>query len=72
MIQGKAFTAKTFLDKQILNRFFDLQVAREYGWTEEDILQKTSQSFYDDAVLLMQKEAFFRKKAADEQKKQKS
>jgi len=54
-----------------LNRFFDLKLAKEFGWSEAQI-QMTSQDFYDDAVLLMQKEAFFRNKKPEADKNKNS
>jgi len=71
MIQWKGFTATTQDEADAVTRFFDLTLAKEYGWTQTDILHRTTQDFYNDAILLMQKEAFFRQKEAEKKKNNK-
>jgi len=65
-------TAKDTDEEEAVVRYFDLALAKEYGWTQYDILHRTTQDFFNDAVLKLQKEAFFRQQEAEKAKTKKS
>lgn len=55
MVDGKDVDVKRSpFRRKLVERFTDIQLCKEFGWTEKEI-NETSTDFYNDAILITSK-----------------
>lgn len=67
MIGWKEFKILNNFQKKAVSRYNDIMIAREFWWSEKQILE-TSQEFYDDIILILQKENALQKSKKNNKK----
>ncbi len=55
LIEWKTIKIKTMEQREVVKRFNDIMLCREFWWTQHDIAMM-SEDFYDDTLLILSKE----------------